>query len=103
MLNDQIRVGIYGGTFAPVHNGHVAAAKAFIECLTSAEGQTLGSEYNASIRFSNKNFVNNNPNAFLPSNGELKFNEWDVATLVEKKAEILDHWNRLYAEINGQS
>ena len=31
MINDQIRVGIYGGTFAPVHNGHVAAAKAFIE------------------------------------------------------------------------
>ena len=31
MLNDQIRVGIYGGTFAPVHNGHIAAAKAFIE------------------------------------------------------------------------
>ena len=25
MLNDQIRVGIYGGTFAPVHNGHIAA------------------------------------------------------------------------------
>jgi len=31
MLNGQIRVGIYGGTFAPVHNGHIAAAKAFIE------------------------------------------------------------------------
>ncbi len=31
MLNGQIRVGIYGGTFAPVHNGHVAAAKAFID------------------------------------------------------------------------
>ena len=31
MLNGQIRVGIYGGTFAPVHNGHVAAAKAFIK------------------------------------------------------------------------
>ena len=28
---DQLRVGIYGGTFAPVHNGHVAAAKAFME------------------------------------------------------------------------
>ncbi len=26
-----MRVGIYGGTFAPVHNGHVAAARAFME------------------------------------------------------------------------
>ncbi len=28
---DCLRIGIYGGTFAPVHNGHVAAAKAFME------------------------------------------------------------------------
>ena len=28
---DCLRVGIYGGTFAPVHNGHVQAAKAFME------------------------------------------------------------------------
>ena len=28
---EQLRVGIFGGTFAPVHNGHVAAAKAFME------------------------------------------------------------------------
>ena len=28
---DQLRVGIFGGTFAPIHNGHVAAAKAFME------------------------------------------------------------------------
>lgn len=27
----KLRVGIFGGTFAPVHNGHVAAAKAFME------------------------------------------------------------------------
>ena len=26
-----MRVGIYGGTFSPVHTGHVAAAKAFME------------------------------------------------------------------------
>ena len=26
-----MRVGIYGGTFSPVHNGHVAAATAFME------------------------------------------------------------------------
>ena len=27
----MMRIGIYGGTFSPPHNGHVAAAKAFME------------------------------------------------------------------------
>lgn len=29
----MLRVGIYGGAFAPIHKGHVAAAKAFMEQL----------------------------------------------------------------------
>ena len=29
--SEMLRVGIYGGTFAPVHNGHVQSAKAFME------------------------------------------------------------------------
>ena len=31
MINGIERVGVYGGTFAPIHNGHVAAARAFLE------------------------------------------------------------------------
>jgi nicotinate-nucleotide adenylyltransferase len=31
MLDEKLRVGIYGGTFAPVHRGHIQSAKAFME------------------------------------------------------------------------
>ena len=31
MMNDYTRIGIYIGTFAPIHNGHVNAAKAFMD------------------------------------------------------------------------
>ena len=30
-VETQLRVGIFGGTFAPVHNGHIESAKAFME------------------------------------------------------------------------
>ena len=29
--DDKLRVGVYGGTFAPVHNGHIESARAFMK------------------------------------------------------------------------
>lgn len=33
MINGIMRIGIYGGTFAPPHNGHVKAAKEFFRAM----------------------------------------------------------------------
>jgi nicotinate-nucleotide adenylyltransferase len=32
-MEDSLRIGIYGGTFSPPHNGHIKAAKAFVEYM----------------------------------------------------------------------
>ena len=53
MLNGELRIGIYGGTFAPVHNGHIAAAKLFFDVTGKKGGAKIYIEKASTNRFYN--------------------------------------------------
>ncbi len=73
-----------------------AAAKAMVNFLMSAEGQSeLGTRL-GTLRFTNKNAVYNTP--YLPATEDVKWVPRDVDWLTENRDQILEHWNQLYAE-----
>ncbi|MBO5534811.1 MAG: extracellular solute-binding protein [Clostridia bacterium] len=77
---------------------HPEAAKAMINFLMSPEGQTALANRLETLRFTN-------PKAeyelkWLPADNTINWVERDVPWLTEHKAELLDKWNALYAEIN---
>ena len=72
-------------------------AKAMIDFICSAEGQSaLAAAQGGTLRYTNKNYTVPE-NAWLAPSSDIKWVVRDVATLTEKKADILSKWNDLWA------
>jgi iron(III) transport system substrate-binding protein len=76
---------------------HMEAAKAMVNYLQSAEGQSYLGNALGTLRFTNRNAVYNSP--YLPATSEIKWVTRDIPWLIENKAQVLEHWNRLYTSI----
>jgi iron(III) transport system substrate-binding protein len=76
---------------------HPAAAKAAINYIISAEGQTFLGNMAEVMRFTNKNANYKSP--YLKDSSEIKWVTRDVPWLIENKSQVLEHWNRLYTSI----
>ncbi len=80
---------------------HMAAAKAFVNWVTSADGQSAMAEYmEGTLRFTNANYTSPE-NAWLKSSSEITWVTRDVPTLTEQKADLLAKWNEHLAAVQG--
>lgn len=76
-------------------------AKAMIDFICSAEGQTALAAYQeGTLRYTNAGYTVPD-NAWLPASGEIKWVDRDVEFLTANKEQILEHWNDLWASVNG--
>ena len=76
-------------------------AKAMIDFICSAEGQTALAAYQGgTLRYTNAGYTVPE-DAWLPASDEITWVDRDVEYLTENKDAILEHWNQLWAEING--
>lgn len=76
-------------------------AKAMIDFICSAEGQTALAAYQeGTLRYTNKNYTVPE-NAWLTPTDEITWVDRDVEYLTANKDAILDHWNSLWAQVNG--
>lgn len=78
---------------------HMDAAKAMIEYLQSAEGQSFRANYVGTVRFTNENVVVEN--SYLPDSSEIKWVTRDIDWLIENKTTMLEKWTALYNQYNG--
>ena len=72
-------------------------AKAMVNYLTSAEGQSYMGNALGTLRFTNRNAKYNSP--YLPPDSSIKWATRDINWLIKNKEQVLAHWNRLYASI----
>ncbi|MBQ8590128.1 MAG: extracellular solute-binding protein [Firmicutes bacterium] len=79
---------------------HPTAAKAFVDSIMSAEGQTRSAEGDLGTRFTNKNATLSD-DCLLPPTDSINWVVRPVQELREQKAAILEKWNALYADIKG--
>lgn len=76
-------------------------AKAMINFICSAEGQTALAAYQeGTLRYTNAGYTVPD-NAWLPASGEIKWVDRDVEFLTANKDQILEHWNDLWASVQG--
>ena len=80
---------------------HPENAKALIDFLCSAEGQNRISELQeGTMRWTNSGWVAPE-GAWLQPTSEIKWVERDVEYMTENKDAILEHWNELWATVQG--
>ena len=80
---------------------HRAAAEALVNFVCSAEGQTAIAAYEeGTLRLTNANYEVPE-NAWLQASADMKWVPRPVNELIERKAELLAHWNELVGQIQG--
>ena len=77
---------------------HPKAAKAMVTFLMSKEGQDELGKALGTLRMTNSRANFESP--YLPKTSEVKWVSRDVNWMIENKAQVLEHWNKIYAEIN---
>lgn len=80
---------------------HMDAAKAMIEWLQSAEGQSYRANYVGTVRFTNENVVVEQ--SWLPESDTIHWVTRDIDWLIANKTAMLDKWSELYSQYNGMS
>jgi len=78
---------------------HMDAAKAMIDYLQSAEGQSFRANYVGTVRFTNKDVVVEE--SWLPASEEIKWVTRDIEWLIENKHAMLEKWSELHSQYGG--